>query len=379
MNSDAQILGFLKISLIGILLNGCLYVASYAQSEQSIIVLVNDDPISAYDVNQRLKLRLANNPAVRRMLKARVKTKSTQELWRKMIAKKPPTSQAEADVLKDRLVRTLRASINRELRPKLRKKVIDDLIDERLKLQEAKKLNIIVTDEQIERHLEKIAQTNKNRATGKPLTKNQFKALLRKSGIGIREYKKQMKASLAWIQVVRQKYQRQVYVGNDQIDRMLAKQSGKIAKGSGKTTKKTVYQLQKIRLAFSGNPDEKTKTTLLLMADSIRRKFSSCKTTRELVKSIPKSSVLFVGKKSESEFANPLRAYLSRTKVGQMTPATIVKNGVEFFAVCSRNEVAGKNANRKAVKATLRQQEFGILAKRHLRDLRQDAFIEYKS
>jgi peptidyl-prolyl cis-trans isomerase SurA len=61
-----------------------------------------------------------------------------------------------------------------------------------------------------------------------------------------------------------------------------------------------------------------------------------------------------------------------------MLPPTVAGAGVEVWAVCGRKTVAADLERRQTVQAELRQKEFEVLAKKHLKDLRQDAAIEYR-
>jgi peptidyl-prolyl cis-trans isomerase SurA len=69
---------------------------------------------------------------------------------------------------------------------------------------------------------------------------------------------------------------------------------------------------------------------------------------------------------------------LLSAKDGEMLPASVGQGGVELWAVCSRTVVKADEAKREAVQGDLRQKEFEILAKKHLKDLRQDASIEWR-
>jgi peptidyl-prolyl cis-trans isomerase SurA len=46
--------------------------------------------------------------------------------------------------------------------------------------------------------------------------------------------------------------------------------------------------------------------------------------------------------------------------------------------VCGHKTVKAEEQNRQTAENDLRQKEFEILAKKHLKDLRQDAHIEYR-
>ena len=62
----------------------------------------------------------------------------------------------------------------------------------------------------------------------------------------------------------------------------------------------------------------------------------------------------------------------------ELLPATIGENGVELWAVCGRKLVKAADSKRETAQNELRQKEFEILSKKHLKDLRTDAHIEYR-
>jgi hypothetical protein len=61
-----------------------------------------------------------------------------------------------------------------------------------------------------------------------------------------------------------------------------------------------------------------------------------------------------------------------------MTPPTLSGSSVELYAVCGKRSVSGDDKLREETQHKLMNQEMGIRAERLLRDLRQDAFIEYR-
>jgi parvulin-like peptidyl-prolyl isomerase len=65
-------------------------------------------------------------------------------------------------------------------------------------------------------------------------------------------------------------------------------------------------------------------------------------------------------------------------KIGQMTPPTISAAAVELYAVCGKRSFRGDDDARAETQRKLMNQEMGLRAERLLRDLRQEAFIEYR-
>lgn len=295
-----------------------LAVPAHAQNEQSIVVLVNDQPISAYDVTQRLRF--------------------------------------------------ISASSRKKVTPQLRKQVIERLIQERIQLQEAKKMGINVRPDQINRVLDDMAKRNK-------MTTDQLISALRQLGVHPKTLKDRISANIAWLGVVRRKFGRQINVGQMQVDKAL---STVPADAKTKGEKKTEYQLQRVRLPVSDNSDQRQLAQRLVEAEQLRGRFKSCESMENVIKGFRRATVKDIGRKTSDVLPQPTRAILANAKAGQMTPPTITASGIELYAVCGRKSVVSDRKQRQVVRNKLREQEYKILAQRHLRDLRQDAYIEYR-
>jgi peptidyl-prolyl cis-trans isomerase SurA len=61
-----------------------------------------------------------------------------------------------------------------------------------------------------------------------------------------------------------------------------------------------------------------------------------------------------------------------------MLPPSATPGAIDLLAVCARRTVKGDEKQREKVQEDLRAKEFEMLAKRHLRDIRQDAHIEFR-
>lgn len=287
-----------------------------AQNEQSIVALVNDEPITNYDITQRMRLL-------------------------KVTARKEPSAA-------------------------LRKQVIEDLVAERIQTQEATKNGVVVSDDQINQVLDRVAQSNK-------MNRDQLLASLAQLGVNGSTMKEQIRARLAWRNVVQQKFRGQVSVNASQVDEALSEEQP--AEG---TKKATEFQLQRVRLELPESPDQRTIANRLVEAEQLRRRITSCTNIEQAVGRLRRTSVKSVGRKTAQQLVQPTRAILLATDDGRMTPPTITSSGIELYAVCARRSVVRNDEQRREVRTKLISQEYNILARRHLRDLRQDAFVEYR-
>ena len=349
-------------------------VPAIAKSTTSIVAIVNDEPISNHDIDMRIQLYLANSRDMRVLLKKKLAEERTQKLWRKMMEEYQPQSKAEAKKLQNKLLQRMQGEVRSSMKGKLKKKILKELVNERIQLQQANKLGVALTDEELDARLERIAGRNKNKKTGQPLTRKEFTKSLEKMGIPIREFRNRMKAKGSWIRVVRQKFRYEVNIGDQDVDRLINR-----ATGDDKIKMKTVYKLQRVRLAMSSSASESAKTDGLIKAEKLRQVVTSCGHLKKAVGRIGTASLKLLGTKSGDSFPHTMRAFLSNTKEGHLTPPTLTSSGIELYAVCERKQrrIADKT-KRKAVKEKLRSQEFEVLARRYLQDLSQEASIEYR-
>ena len=61
-----------------------------------------------------------------------------------------------------------------------------------------------------------------------------------------------------------------------------------------------------------------------------------------------------------------------------MTPPSYGAGGVELYAVCARQQRSVAESKRDEATRELQAQEFEMLARKHLKSLRQDAVIDYR-
>jgi peptidyl-prolyl cis-trans isomerase SurA len=102
-----------------------------------------------------------------------------------------------------------------EIRARLARQVLRGLIDERLKTQEAKRVGVRVSDEEVNRQLTQIANDNK-------MSVDQFAAALKQSGVLIDTLRDQIRAEIGWVKTVQRRLRGNIQIGDEQIDEALA-------------------------------------------------------------------------------------------------------------------------------------------------------------
>jgi peptidyl-prolyl cis-trans isomerase SurA len=148
-------------------------------SGQGIVALVNDEPVTGYEVQQRATFLAVSGGGAgiteraRENLKAYAQQESTNQRMRAILeetvrANPGKTREQVLAAFEERkkafvqsLQRQAIESAKSAFIPKFKKQALEELIDERLKLQEAKRLTLNVSDEEADKVFKGIAERNK--------------------------------------------------------------------------------------------------------------------------------------------------------------------------------------------------------------------------
>ncbi len=347
---------------------------------QSILVLVNDEPITAYEVTQRQRLMGMGNSNIgakaQSNFQALIKSPATSErlkaILNETVKANPGKSRDEiiaiferrkqdfAKNLQQRAVEQARQSVM----PGLRKEALDELIDERLKLQEAKRLNVVVGEEEIDRIMSSIAEKNK-------MSGAEFATHLKKMGADPNVMRERFKANMSWQEVVRRRFGHQIAVTERDVDRF-------VERDPGAAEESTELQIQRITLPIPAQIDQKLLAQRMAEAEALVRNSQGCAGMPAQAAAVAGARFENLGPRAAGTIAEPTRSLLLNARDGELVPPSVGPGGVEVWAVCSRKTVAADLERRQSAQAELRQKEFEVLARKHLKDLRQDAAIEYR-
>ncbi len=350
-----------------------------AKGGQAIVVLVNDEPVTAYEIEQRANFLSANSSEGGGDLKAKAEARwqqitkdpRTNERLQQLLREKGVTTREQAVAIQQEFAKGLQRDMIEQLKrearagriPQFKKEATEELIEERLKLQEAKRLGVEVTEAEVDRIMAGLAQRNN-------MNEAQFVQHLKSVGIDAQTMRERFKASYAWRDVIRRRYGPQISITQRDVDRM-------IADSASETGEDTVeLQLQKITLPMPSNIDQTALAKRFAEAESLRRKFTNCQATASLAKTMSDARFEDLKAVKPSSIPEPMRSMLLGAKDGDILPPATVASGIEVYAVCGRRAIKGDDKQREKALEELQAREFEIVAKRHLRDLRQDASIE---
>jgi peptidyl-prolyl cis-trans isomerase SurA len=134
-------------------------------------------------------------------------------------------------------------------------------------------------------------------------------------------------------------------------------------------------QLREVKYAIPDGADQKTIAARLAAAEDLRTRFGSC---ADLAKGVTGASVKTLQDQKPASLAQPARLLVMTAKIGQMTPPTIAAAAIELYAVCGKRASKGDESTREQTERKLLNDEMMVRAQRRLREMRQEAFIEYR-
>ena len=395
---------------------GTLSVTLKSQDIQAIAVIVNDEVISRYDVNQRVRLILVTSgiPATEENIK------------------------------------------------RIEEQAIKALIDEKIQLQEAIKLEVPDSPNEINLMLDNIARSNQTTADG-------ILESITSQGVNSETLLNQIKSELLWNKIVRGRFGSYINISDEEVDIIynrtiqninnsqfdiseifigfedeneereakdltqrlteqlknnipfepvaqqfsqapssgqggfigwvsegqldpeillsikdleigavsepiktvngyfIIKINGKSEEG-GKNPMKNQYDL----ISVSFNIEDK------IIAEEFSNNFISCKRLDSLLENYNEKKVNVIGKRLLQELPNELHKELLEKNAGNALSPRLSEENIDIILICDRKDDIGIQVNREVIADNIYSQKMGMMSRRHLRDLRRDAVIEYR-
>jgi peptidyl-prolyl cis-trans isomerase SurA len=278
---------------------------------QQVVVIVNGEPITALDIEQRSKL-------------AELSTH-----------KAPP-----------------------------RQEVLDELINEKLKVREAKKFGLEISSSEVDSAFATMAGRMR-------LTADQLTDQLAKSGIHVATLKARIKADLTWPQLVRGRYSSSLQIGDKDI---LTAMDSKSTDTVGYD-----YTLRPILFLVPAGSPETFVEGRKREAEALRNRFSDCESGIAFARALKDVAVRDQVIRSSADIPVELRKVLEGVEVGRLTAPEVTKFGVEMFAMCAKKESTADNSPiRRQVRESIMAQRYEQRSKQYLQELRRGAMLEYK-
>lgn len=281
--------------------------ASPAQA-QRLVVMVNGEPVTSYDIAQRQRL--------------------FQLLERKNLSEK---------------------------------QALDELINDRIKMQQARRLQSDLDEKDIDKMYAGVAERSGR-------TVEQLTASLGQSGLDARTFKQKLAADYIWSQYVRSR-SGNVTVRDADVVAALQKRGTTAVPATEYVLRPIVFVVPRV----SGNHSAR-----LAEANALRSRFTSCESGMEMIKGLKEVVTRPQVLRLSSDMPPALRQILDKTEVGRLTPPEVTQTGIETFAICEKRQVRGESAQKREIKDELTTTQFAAESKKLLDELRKSSLIQYR-
>ena len=255
---------------------------SAGQVGERIAAVVNEDAISVSDVNARLRLMVVS-------------------------AGMPDSA---------------------ETRQRLMQQVLRQLVDERLQIQEAKRLGITVPPADVDKAVEQLAQQNR-------MDKAKLVKFLADSGIPQSTLTEQIRAQLSWQRVMQRRVRQEVAIADEDVDAAMQRVKESIGKPE--------YLVAEIFLAVD-NPDqdEQVRRAGERLIDEIRKGGNFAAVARQFSQSTTAASSGDLGWVRPGELDPQIDAALAQLRPGQLSQPVRTASGYHILLVRSKRAVGGE-------------------------------------
>jgi peptidyl-prolyl cis-trans isomerase SurA len=281
---------------------------------QSVAVMVNGDPITSYDIEQRSKLNVLSTH-----------------------------------------------------KPADRQQVINDLVDEKLKIKEAKKFGVDPTSTDIDQAY--ASMSSRMRITPEQLTKS-----LESQGIRPDTLKDRIKADMVWTSLVRGRFKESLQVGEKEVVAAV-REGGSDEKEQADAFE---YKMQPIVLLVPKGSAPAAFETRQKEAEALRARVQSCAEANAFFKAMPNAAIRDIVSKTSADIPPVLREVLDKTPIGHLTAPEVTKQGVEMVVLCGRNPTTVDSPKKKEIREKMYADKYEAKSKAYLQEIRKAAMIEYR-
>jgi peptidyl-prolyl cis-trans isomerase SurA len=210
-------------------------------------------------------------------------------------------------------------------------KALEELVDQAIRMQEAKRRNVVASDAQVNDSFAGFAKSNR-------MTPAQMTTVLANSGVTAEHFKEFVRGQISWNRVVGSKFREDTTGKSTQELMFELRQSGE----AKPTTEE--YLLQQTIFVI---PDARRKAELPKRrkeAEEFRQRFTNCAETQKNAIGMIDVTVRNLGRSIEPQLPQEWLEDIKATAVGSTTPIKDTEKGVEFIAVCSKRTVSDDRA-----------------------------------
>jgi peptidyl-prolyl cis-trans isomerase SurA len=280
---------------------------------QTVAVMVNGDPITDFDIEQRSKLNFLSTH-----------------------------------------------------KPSNRQEVINELIDEKVKIKEAKKYGV-------DPGVSDIDQAYAQMSSRMRLSPDQLTKSLESQGIRPDTLKARLKTDMVWTSLVRGRYKERLQVGERDVAAAV-----KAEGGDEQQAEAFEYRMQPVVLIVPRGSAQSAVEARQKEAETLRARVQTCDEANSYFKSMQNAAIRDPVIKTSADIPAVLRKVLDDTPIGHLTPPEITKQGIEMVALCARKPTTIDTPKKREIRDKMYAQKYETTSKNYLQEIRKAAMIEYR-
>jgi peptidyl-prolyl cis-trans isomerase SurA len=282
---------------------------------QTVVAMVNGEPITEYDIEQRTKLNFL-------------------------------TTHKQSS----------------------RNEVVSELIDEKVKIKEGKKFGVEPTYTDIEQAYGQMA--GRMRINSDQLTKS-----LEAQGIRPDTLKARIKADMVWGSLVRGRYKERLQVGEKDVAERVKEEGG----DAQQQAEAFEYRMQPVVLIVPHGAAPSAIELRHKEAETLRARVQTCDEANAYFKSMANAAIREPVIRTSADIPPNLRKLLDDTPIGHLTPPEVTKQGVEMVALCARKPTTIDTPKKKEMRDKLYAEKYLKTSNAYLEEIRKAAMVEPES
>lgn len=245
-----------------------------------------------------------------------------------------------------------------------RQDVVNELIDEKVKIREAKKFGVDPSSSDLD-------QAYASMSSRMHISPDQLTKSLESQGIRPDTLKSRIKADMVWTSLVRGRYKESLQVGEKDV--------ADVAKSEGEDAQQVEafeYKMQPIVLIVPRGSPPAAVEARGKEAEALRARVQTCDEANAFFKSMQNAAIREPVIKTSADIPQALRDLLDKTPIGHLTPPEVTKQGVEMVALCSRKPTTIDTPKKKEIRDKMFVQKYEAKSKSYLQEVRKAAMIE---
>lgn len=251
-----------------------------------------------------------------------------------------------------------------ELMAKLRPQIVNMLIDEEIRLQEARRLKIDVTKEEIDGGFAQVAQNNN-------IPVEDFRRALQSRKLNLGTMEDQIRAQIAWAKVVQKRIRPQIEVSEADIDSELELLRAKIGK--------TEYRVADIFLPINEkkNDAEVSELARKIVAQLRQQPELFPRIAQQVSQAPGAAQGGMIGWVSEGQLAPEIDEKLPGMEIGSISEPVKTSTGYHILLVREKRQITEETLPpREQILERIGMERLERAQRRYMMDLRSSAYIE---